>query len=882
MRATILGFDIKHYSGSESISDMKAKRNMLKSTLKEAIKDFPKIKEGFENLGTPDTGDGCFIIVDSGKLVDILKMFEKISFLLSAQNSIQLRAVAHRGEVDEDSNLNDSGKTYVGDGVNHCARYLDSKPLKELIEINPSKNFVYSISAEFEKAVSSNEYFDALFYKNYLFRVKTYSNYIYLNISDIENLPEEESIAELTTLSLNKEFKDFLKKADFVYPDKSYPSDLDSFFVYPYLIYQGAIKKSESKIDGKNFIQNYIANPNSALIIGEDQTGKTSLSKKYFEDIFNSKKYIPIYISCTKDGHKLLKNLIVEKFEQQYEQKYSEEYRNSIILIMDNFHYWGNKQQEKIISAIMENPVGGVILFTSSLFKERMDKINMLKDFSFYEIKTFGHEKRNELINKWIDFIDADNENYESVDELNQFVDKTLINGLLPYTPFYILTVLLAKKDFVQNANDKITSKARCYEILVDLQLKYINISDQEIINYRSVFGFIAYNLYKTNREYLSVDELKELILNYKEDYTLSGTPEEIINVFNKSAIFSYDKSFGEYGFSSRYSYYYFVGKYFADKYLEEDGIKNEVNDLLNYLYEKDKYYITIFIVHHLKNEIFFKEVCKKTTELYKEYDEAQLTKEELLYLEEKYTSTEKVILERTDNSAENRIQEAKAKDKYEEENELDEDDPSIVEITKDIQQAIRTVELLGQILKNNGQLRKSTLKEYYSYGMNTFKRICTFFLSNFEKNQDNFIEFIEDFLSKKENGPLSNAQIKTEAHKIFASLNFMSIAATIYRISDALGAKHLVKEVIKPVIDENPTPMNYCIYLHNLMWYMKELPYDQLKKDVKELPDTVQFLIKSLLKEYTDKHHIEMKQKQKLAAALNMNVKALEYDISK
>lgn len=221
-------------------------------------------------------------------------------------------------------------------------------------------------------------------------------------------------------------------------------------------------------------------------------------------------------------------------------------------------------------------------------------------------------------------------------------------------------------------------------------------------------------------------------------------------------------------------------------------------------------------------------------------------------------------------------------KDVYEEENQIDEDDPSIIEVTKDIQQAIRTVELLGQIVKNNGQLKKSVLKDYYSYGMNTFKRICTFFLSNFEKNQENFIEYIEDFLSKKRDISLSNAQIKTEAYNIFASLNFMSIMATIYRISDALGAKHLVKEVIKPVVDENPTPMNYCIYLHNLMWYMKELPYDQLKKEIRELPETVQFLIKSQVKDYTDKHHIGMKQKQKLATALNMNIKALEYDVNK
>ncbi len=883
MKATIIGFDIKKYSGSESIASMLQKRDVLKKTLFEAIKDFPEIETAFDTLGSPvDTGDGCFIIIDSGKLINVITLFENIATILSKQSLIRVRAVAHRGEIEETKSINNSEKNYVGFGINECARYLDSYPLKELLDINPQMNFVYAISTEFENEVSFSESFNSLFFKNYYFKVKDYSNYIYLSILNIDTIPEEKSMAEIEKLTVKKEFTDFLKKADFVYPDKNFPSNLDSFFVYPYLLYQGNIKKSISKIDGKAFIKGYINEPKNTLIIGDDQTGKTSLAKRYFEDIYNSKKYIPIHISCKKDVPKLLKNLLIENFNDQYEQKYSEDYRKSIILIIDNFHYWGNKQQEKIIEALEENPVGGVILFTNGLFKERMDKINLLKDYAFFEIKTFGHEKRNELITKWIDFIKADNDNYQSVDELNQFVDKTLINGLLPYTPFYILTVLLAKKDFVQNTNDKITSKARCYEILVDLQLKYINISDAEIINYRSVFGFIAYTLFKTEKDYLSEDELKELILKYKEDYTLNGTPDEILEVFNKSAIFSLDKSFGEFCFSSRYSYYYFVGKYLADKYIEEDSIKSEVHDLLNYLYDKDKYYVVIFIVHHLKNESFFREVCKKTAELYKDFDAAQLTKKELQHLEGKYKSTEKLILERIDKSEEIRLKEAKARDTYEEQKQSEEEDPSVVEVTKDIQQAIRTVELLGQIIKNNGQLKKTILKEYYKYGMDTFKRICSFFLSNFENHKDEFIDYIEDYLRKKGNGPLSNAEIKEEAHRIFASLNFMSINATIYRISDALGAKHLVKEVIKPVIDEEPSPMNYCIYLHNLMWYMKELPYDDLKRNVKELPDTVQFVIRTMLKEYTDKHHIEMKQKQKLAAALDMSVKALEYDVSK
>ena len=36
------------------------------------------------------------------------------------------------------------------------------------------------------------------------------------------------------------------------------------------------------------------------------------------------------------------------------------------------------------------------------------------------------------------------------------------------------------------------------------------------------------------------------------------------------------------------------------------------------------------------------------------------------------------------------------------------------------------------------------------------------------------------------------------------------------------------------------------------------------------------------MLKEFTDKHKITLKDKQKIASALNMEIKALEYDYEK
>lgn len=234
----------------------------------------------------------------------------------------------------------------------------------------------------------------------------------------------------------------FLKKTDFVYPDKSKPNDLSTFFIYPHLLFSKQLTKTMSKIDAKDLIHDYIENRGKILILGGDQTGKTTLAKKYFEDIFSSNKLLPIYINCTESVPRAYDNLIDENFKHQYGQKYSKEFKDNIVLIVDNFNLCKTSWQEEFIKKNSPN----VIIFANSTFFDDLKKRTLLKDFSYYEIKTLGHEKRGELINKWIAFMDEEDKNYQVFDDLNQFVNQTLLSGLIPYTPFYVLTILLAKK----------------------------------------------------------------------------------------------------------------------------------------------------------------------------------------------------------------------------------------------------------------------------------------------------------------------------------------------------------------------------------------------------------------------------------------------------
>lgn len=876
MKATVIGFDIKHYSGSENIDEMLAKRDVLRKVLQKCIKPYPEIESGFNNIGTPDTGDGCYIVIDSGNFENIIKFLEDIKIELSNQNVIRLRAAVNRDSVKVDSSVNTQTRTWIGDGVNNCARNLDSEPLKTLIDINDNKNFVYGLSQDFVNDITKE--IDYSKYEPFCFNTKGYVNKIYLNLTEDLKLPQKKDLPELIEFTFKDIHKELLEKCDFHYPDTTKPNNLLTFFVYPYLLYQKISNKNKSKIDAKDLIDDFINNRRKLLIVGDDQTGKTSLAKKYVMDLFDSKKILPVYISCKPGVPKKYTNLVQENFNRQYNQKYNTDLEKYVVLVLDNFNLWNDTQQKNFIENV--SPDSNVIIFANSLINESMEKINLLKAFSLYEIKTFGHEKRAELINKWINFVDNDNKNhnYQLFDDMIQFVNQTLLSGLIPYTPFYILTSLLAKKEYSKNPNDKISSKAKCYEMLVFLQLKSINIHDQEISNYIGIFSYIAYQLHEKNKNYFSTEELTQVILDYKNEYTLDGTPEEIIETLNKSSIFCLDSSFGQYAFHNHYSYYYFLGKFIAENYSESEEIKALALSLLDKLYEKQSYYISIFIVHHLKDKTYFSEICDRAEKLFNEYPVAKLTNEEFVLLEEEYTDSERLIIDSIDNSKANRLAEARARDKYEESKDVDDVSPD--EALKEIQQTIRIVELLGQVVKNHGLLKRTDLTRYYTVGMNTYKRVCRYFLTNFKKYKNEFIEILKQNIEKK--GTVSTSEVKRMAYAMFGNMNFLSVYATIYRISDALSANHLIDELVKPIFENEQNPMNFCIYIHGLMWYKKELPFDDLKKKFPEMPEMVQYLIQAFLKEYTDKHHISTKQRDLLAKTFKMNKNQLEYDRTK
>jgi len=109
-----------------------------------------------------------------------------------------------------------------------------------------------------------------------------------------------------------------------------------------------------------------------------------------------------------------------------------------------------------------------------------------------------------------------------------------------------------------------------------------------------------------------------------------------------------------------------------------------------------------------------------------------------------------------------------------------------------------------------------------------------------------------------------------------------MAIYSTIVMSAKALGSQSLLKQIIPEIISELDNPFAYCVYYQCEMWFNKGLPINEAHKQYKKFPDTIKFIMRNLIKEYTDLHHIDIRTKQEIASKFDMKVSQLTFDFDK
>jgi predicted nucleotidyltransferase len=690
-------------------------------------------------------------------------------------------------------------------------------------------------------------------------------------------------------IKINNEFSKFLEDTEMLSKAHSRRVSvlLSDIYVAPLL---KEFDDSKDDLHDINFVEIVdVLNENKKILIaGEGQSGKTTLCKRLFLGLFKN-GLVPIYLSDGKNKYiGSIDSKIEKSFKEQYSAndiKLSEIDKSKLVLIADDFH--NAKHKEKIVGQL--NHIEKQVLIVDDIFSFNFKNETLMEQYQRYKINEFSPSQRNELIKNWVLLSDnnwtTDNEIYQEIDTKTELVDsalgKIIGKGIMPSYPFFILSFISDYDTINKPLDQNITSQGYIYQSLLYIYLRKEGVKNDDFDTYFNFLTELAFFYFDNQKTVINKIEFDKYLEGYKSNFNLTIGIEDLIRSLRNTNILHLD-GLGNYSFSYPYLYYFFAAKYIAENATNQ---AKKIDNILGNLHIDEYAYIAIFISHHDKNTSILDKVILNAMTLFDKFTPASLSADELSFFDDRIDEVVQAVLPQATESAENhRNEELLRKDEIEKsrsisekvdsESELEDD-----ELTIELRRSIKTVEVMGRIIKNRaGSLKNEQLESIFKEGMNVHLRILTSFIELIKnKDSQNFIEeFIEKRLKQVINETeteeerrklLSNEnKLKKIARNIFWNLNFSIIYGFNNKIIHSLGSSKLAN-IIQSVCDKEDTPATFIVKHGIYMWYNKSLQIDEIYDKIESdgFSKTAKRIMEHKIVNHCQTHSMGFKEHQRI-----------------
>jgi energy-coupling factor transporter ATP-binding protein EcfA2 len=697
------------------------------------------------------------------------------------------------------------------------------------------------------------------------------------------------SVNTIKSLKLKDTFNKFLNSADIL--SKSHKNketlNLEDIFIYPRLKCYNEEEVSH-KYDSKNF-NSEILTYEKLIIAGENQAGKTTLCKMIFQ-IYRELNFVPIFLD---DENKYLGNphkKLEKAFLEQYDfENFDDIDIKRVVPIVDNFHI--AKYQEKYIEQY--ESFRYQVLIVDDIFGLNIKNQALIAEYSKFKIREFTSLKRNELIRKWIEVKEESqiqiNPNHlqQSIDDKTEKTENSLGiifgKGIMPSYPFFILSILAAQNT-QKPLDSEITSQGHCYQALIYLYLRKEGVTNEQIDIYTNFLTELSYWIFdKKNGVNLDRNDFEEFTEFYESNFNLPIPLSELVAKLSNVNICKFD-SFNQYGFCYSYIYFFFVAKYLSEHEAEQ---KEAIANLLSNLHKDENAYITVFIAHHTKSDYLLDELLLNAEILFEKHEPASLETDKLLFFDKHEDKIVKAILPsyQHDPEAERKkllIEKSEIEDTRNDEpnnTPLDNDEMSS-ELLQDLRLSIKTVEVMGLIIKNrSGSLSLDRLEYIFEQGLKLHLRILTSFIEIIkdEGTEQLIVNLLKERINhiieeNEDNKELSVYKVEKLVKEIYWNVNFGVLHGFITKAIHALGSINLLK-IAENVSTKESTPAAFIVNHGIKMWYDKNVRLNEISDRIsnKDFSKTAEQLLKFKVVEHCRMHKIEFKKLKEIEDKLHL-----------
>jgi len=700
----------------------------------------------------------------------------------------------------------------------------------------------------------------------------------------------------------NSEFKDFLNDAgaSFTHPYKQ-KVYLDDIFVFPNM----RDLRIEGKKAGKD-LENILSSSlflkidpveNKLILSGAEKSGKSALCKVILKNFYNN-DYVPVFI----DGHKIKSasgdaffKLINDCFSGQYQGNVHEKFDQldnlKKILIIDDWDKskLNPKYRFKLLTKIM-GVYPNIILTVNDLYRvEEMIAVSesVYNKFQQYGILEFGSLLRQRLIEKWNilgqEELITPKELLRKEDESTQIVDVIIGRNFVPSFPIFILTILQSIEGG-KSLDLAESSYGYYYMYLIIQSLGRIVKKNEEIDTCFNYLSALASYFFENQIIEISANDFHEFHDKYCNEYRIKLNFKDFRDILVQSSLIE-DLS-NLFKFRYRYVYYFFVSKYLSDN-ISNPEIKQKIASMCSQLYRTEFANIIMFLIHHSKNPFILDEILKNAKELFKENQPIRLD-DDIEVINQLTSEVPKLVFKDSDfkDNREKKLEEKEkseqAKDK--EISDVDAQGDDELDYISRLNLTFKTIEILGQILKNHYGSLKGTQKlglveEAYNMGLRSLSSFFAIFKADVNPLVHEIQEIIEQMKKTKEEGNgqgKKREESKEEIEKLARRILFEMCSGVSYqfikKISGFVGSEKLALtfEDIKQKIQLNSIEL---IDISIKLDFFSSFPINEIKLLNNKFSKNILagYLLRRLVVDHLYMFPVKYQDKQRICNDLNI-----------
>jgi Calcineurin-like phosphoesterase len=614
----------------------------------------------------------------------------------------------------------------------------------------------------------------------------------------------------------------------FSHPDKQLK--IGDLFVYPELKIASISSKAQSSIQSWKVLS-FVESRELLQIAGPPTSGKSTLARALYMDLQRQFGLVPVLLngrtlrtSAISDFDKAIEREFCEQYSINSQERFKQLDAQRKVLLIDDWHrsQLPSKAKRKLLQ-IARQKFGRILLFTDdvSLFQllADMGEEGEASEAEYCEIKQFGFRLRSELIRKWHSAgTDLDMEDMEltaKISSSENLLDTLVRKGVVPSWPIFILSVLQASSLAVQETASY-GSYGHLYEALLTKRLADTG-KRKSILGLKYTYlALVAFELFKSNREVLTEQELRGIHNIYEKEYHVSLDSRELWEELTSAQVLV--RHGDEFSFQYKYAYYFFVAKYFQQgigNAQEAKSLRTMLSYMVRCVHDEDSSNILIFYIYLTKDRDVIEQMLGVAKQVYAEKPPAHLAKD--VDFVNKLRSRSPEVLRRENSIAKNR-EEYRSKMDATESVGVAPNQPLVRTEYQDgipdalkIEFAMKSLQVMGQVVKNfpldlKGDLKLELAKESYELTLRTLG----VFLKLIEQNVEELVFVFEKALKLLQPFAKKKAEeLRDASHATLVRLTELAIYGMIKRLSFAVGVVDLKEtySMIREMVGEDDVP---------------------------------------------------------------------------